>query len=46
MRDGFHASYAAEVADVRVDEDRFTLHAPVRQVTRRGHTVNSPLLTV
>ncbi|MFD5338123.1 hypothetical protein [Streptomyces hawaiiensis] len=38
MRDGFQASYAAEVAD----ENRFTLHAPVRQVTRRGHTRCSP----
>ncbi|CAM5558260.1 putative Alpha-xylosidase [Streptomyces afghaniensis 772] len=46
MREGVRASYAAEVADVRVDEDRFTLYAPVRHVTRRGQTLNSPLLTV
>ncbi|MEU4467541.1 alpha-xylosidase [Streptomyces sp. NPDC024017] len=46
MREGVQASYAAEVADVRVDEERFTLYAPVRHVTRRGQTLNSPLLTV
>ncbi|MGW5433646.1 alpha-xylosidase [Streptomyces sp. NPDC004059] len=46
MRDGVRASYAAEVADVHVSDDRFTLYAPVRPVTDRGHTLNSPLLTV
>lgn len=46
MRDGVQASYAAEVADVQATDDRFTLYAPVRQVTDRGHTLNSPLLTV
>ncbi|MFE0512377.1 alpha-xylosidase [Streptomyces sp. NPDC058964] len=46
MRDGVHASYAAEVADVHVSDDRFTLYAAVRHVTDRGHTLNSPLLTV
>ncbi|MEV7996892.1 alpha-xylosidase [Streptomyces sp. NPDC086077] len=46
MRDGVRASYAAEVADVHVTDDRFTLYAPVRHVTDRGHTLNSPLLTV
>ncbi|MFJ4467968.1 alpha-xylosidase [Streptomyces sp. NPDC089424] len=46
MRDGVRASYAAEVADVHATDDRFTLYAPVRHVTDRGHTLNSPLLTV
>ncbi|AVH60749.1 MULTISPECIES: alpha-xylosidase [Streptomyces] len=46
MRDGVLASYAAEVADVQATDDRFTLYAPVRHVTDRGHTLNSPLLTV
>ncbi|GAA4329839.1 alpha-xylosidase [Streptomyces venetus] len=46
MREDVQASYAAEVADARVDEDRFTLYAPVQHVTRRGQTLNSPLLTV
>ncbi|WP_313751534.1 alpha-xylosidase [Streptomyces parvus] len=46
MRDGISASYATEVAETRVEDDRLTLYAPVRQVENRGHTLNSPLLTV
>ncbi|MFE9886165.1 alpha-xylosidase [Streptomyces scopuliridis] len=46
MRDGVNASFAAEVAEARVDHDRLTLYAPVRHVENRGHTLNSPLLTV
>ncbi|MFI1963277.1 alpha-xylosidase [Streptomyces pathocidini] len=46
MREGVQASYAAEVAEARVDDGRLTLYAPVRRVTDRGHTLNSPLLTV
>lgn len=46
MREGVHASYATEVAETRVEDGRLTLYAPVRHVERRGHTLNSPLLTV
>ncbi|MDX2917549.1 MULTISPECIES: alpha-xylosidase [Streptomyces] len=46
MRDGISASYATEVAETRVEDDRLTLYAPVRHVENRGHTLNSPLLTV
>lgn len=46
MREGVDASWATEVADVRVADDHFTLYAPVRHVERRGHTLNGPLLTV
>jgi alpha-D-xyloside xylohydrolase len=46
MRPGVTARYATEVAAVRADEHRMTLHAPVKQVLSRGGTLNSPLLTV
>ncbi|MER6630180.1 TIM-barrel domain-containing protein, partial [Streptomyces sp. NPDC000987] len=46
MRPGCTAHFAAEIADVRADGHRLTLCAPVKQVTRRGGTLNSPLLTV
>ncbi|WP_330328901.1 alpha-xylosidase [Streptomyces sp. NBC_00536] len=46
MRPGVTARYAAEVADVRADEHRMTLHAPVKHVLSRGGTLNSALLTV
>ncbi|WP_326806825.1 alpha-xylosidase [Streptomyces sp. NBC_01775] len=46
MRDGVQASYATEIADTRVHDDRFTLYAPVRHILRRGDTLNGPLLTV
>ncbi|MFI0986243.1 alpha-xylosidase [Streptomyces exfoliatus] len=46
MRPGRTARYATEVADVRADEHRVTLYAPVKHVRRRGDTLNSPLLTV
>ncbi|WBO61600.1 alpha-xylosidase [Streptomyces camelliae] len=46
MRPGCTARYATEVADVRADDHRMTLYAPVKHVTRRGDTLNSPLLTV
>jgi alpha-D-xyloside xylohydrolase len=46
MRPGCTARYAAEVADVRADEQRMTLYAPVKHVRHRGDTLNSPLLTV
>ncbi|MGI5118618.1 alpha-xylosidase [Marinactinospora thermotolerans] len=46
MRAGTRAHYAREVRDVRVLDDRITLHAPVRAVTHRGDTLNAPLLTV
>ncbi|MET9697273.1 alpha-xylosidase [Streptomyces sp. NPDC006529] len=46
MRPGVTAQYAAEVADVRADEHRMTLYAPVKHVRGRGGTLNSALLTV
>jgi fructosamine-3-kinase len=46
MRPGCTARYATEVADVRADDHRMTLYAPVQHVSRRGQTLNSPLLTV
>ncbi|MFI7294731.1 alpha-xylosidase [Streptomyces sp. NPDC050121] len=46
LRPGVTARYATEVADVRADEHRMTLYAPVKQVFSRGGTLNSPLLTV
>ncbi|MEU5322805.1 alpha-xylosidase [Streptomyces sp. NPDC021056] len=46
MRPGCTARYAAEVADVRAEDHRLTLYAPVKHVSRRGQTLNSPLLTV
>ena len=46
LREGVKASFAAQVGDARVEDDRLTLYAPVRRVESRGHTLNSPLLTV
>ncbi|WP_052864144.1 alpha-xylosidase [Streptomyces niger] len=46
MRDGVDASYATEITDTRVADDRFTLYAAVRHVRHRGDTLNAPLLTV
>ncbi|MFF4460884.1 alpha-xylosidase [Streptomyces mirabilis] len=46
MRPGVIVRYATEVADVRADEHRMTLYAPVKHVDRRAGILNSPLLTV
>lgn len=46
IREGVHLSYATEVRDVRLQSKRFTAHAAVKKVTRRGDTLNAPLLTV
>lgn len=46
MPPGVTARYAAEVADVRADEHRMTIHAPVKPVRSRGGMLNSTLLTV
>ncbi|CAM5362788.1 alpha-xylosidase [Streptomyces atroolivaceus] len=46
MRSGVHASYATEVRDVRLDDDRLAAYASVKRVTRRGDTLNAPLITV
>jgi len=46
IREGVHLSYATEVRDVRPQSKRFTAHAAVKKVTRRGDTLNAPLLTV
>ncbi|GAA2927484.1 alpha-xylosidase [Kitasatospora cinereorecta] len=46
LRSGVHASYATEVRDVRLDEDRLAAYAAVKRVGRRGDTLNAPLITV
>ncbi|TDC23844.1 alpha-xylosidase [Streptomyces sp. 8K308] len=46
MREGVQASWAKQLADARIEDDRLTLYAAVRRVERRGQTLNSPLLTV
>ncbi|MFJ8752863.1 alpha-xylosidase [Streptomyces sp. NPDC102441] len=46
MREGVHASYATEIRDLRVEDDRFTAYAAVRRVAARGDTLNTPLITV
>ncbi len=46
MRPGHTAGYATEVADVRADEYRMTLYAPVKHVLSRAGTLNSALVTV
>ncbi|AYN37835.1 alpha-xylosidase [Streptomyces dangxiongensis] len=46
VRDGVHIAYAAEVRDVRIESKRFTAYAATQKVTRRGDTLNAPLLTV
>ncbi|MET8443341.1 alpha-xylosidase [[Kitasatospora] papulosa] len=46
MREGVHASYATEIRDLRVDDDRFTAYAAVKRVAARGDTLNTPLITV
>ncbi|RBM07265.1 alpha-xylosidase [Streptomyces sp. PT12] len=46
IRDGVSAAFAKQVADTAVHDDRLVLHAAVRPVEVRGHTLNSPLITV
>ncbi|MFE0924869.1 alpha-xylosidase [Streptomyces mutabilis] len=46
IREGVQISYATEVRDLRTESKRFTTHAAVKKVTRRGDTLNAPLLTV
>ncbi|MFD6275230.1 alpha-xylosidase [Streptomyces sp. NPDC060209] len=46
MREGVRASYATEIRDLRVDDDRFTAYAAVKPVAARGDTLNTPLITV
>ncbi|GGU49471.1 alpha-xylosidase [Streptomyces lavendofoliae] len=46
MRDGVHASYATEVRDLHVSEDRITAYAAVTRVRHRGATLNTALITV
>lgn len=46
IRDGVEVAYATEARDVRVESKRFTAFASVQKVTRRGDTLNAPLLTV
>ncbi|MFE3519917.1 alpha-xylosidase [Streptomyces sp. NPDC059166] len=46
LRSGVNASYATEVRDVRLDEDRLAAYAAVKRVERRGDTLNAPLITV
>ncbi|MEU3414915.1 alpha-xylosidase [Streptomyces sp. NPDC006658] len=46
VRDGVQISYAAQTRDVRLSSKRFTAYAAVKNVARRGDTLNAPLLTV
>ncbi|MGV9755668.1 alpha-xylosidase [Streptomyces tricolor] len=46
IRDGVQIAYAAEARDIRVESKRFTAYAAVKKVTRRGDTLNAPLVTV
>ncbi|MDQ0792797.1 alpha-xylosidase [Streptomyces sp. B1I3] len=46
MREGVRASYATETRDLRVEDGRFTAYAAVKQVAKRGDTLNTPLITV
>src|SRR3954463_9306349 len=46
MRRGVDARYAAEVYDVARVGDRLVVTAPTKVVTRRGDTLNLPVLTV
>ncbi|MER5634665.1 alpha-xylosidase [Streptomyces nitrosporeus] len=46
MREGVRASYATEIRDLRVEENRFTAYASVKKVAARGDTLNTPLITV
>ncbi|MGI5439692.1 alpha-xylosidase [Streptomyces shenzhenensis] len=45
IREGVQISYATEVRDVRAEAKRFTTYAAVKKVTRRGDTLNAPLIT-
>ena len=45
-RKGLTISGAVEVNDIRTDEESITAFAPVKAVTRRGDTLNTPMLTV
>jgi alpha-D-xyloside xylohydrolase len=38
-------SYATKVRDVPAESKRFTPHVSLKRVTRRGDTLNAPLLT-
>ncbi|MCI0579348.1 MAG: alpha-xylosidase [Chloroflexi bacterium] len=46
MRKGVQAAYPAQVHDVEVRDDSFTVYAPTGQVRHRGDTLGGPLLTV
>ncbi|WP_435642322.1 alpha-xylosidase [Streptomyces sp. H49] len=46
VRDGVQIDYAIDVRDVRVESKRITAHTAVQRVTRRGDTLNAPLISV
>jgi alpha-D-xyloside xylohydrolase len=46
IRDGVQIAYATEARDLRTESKRFTAYAAVKKVTKRGDTLNAPLLTV
>ena len=46
LRQGVRALYPAEVYDVAVEPDALTVYAPTRRITKRGDTLNLPMLTV
>jgi alpha-D-xyloside xylohydrolase len=46
MRPGMTPHYAAQVHEVKLDDDAITVYAPIGKLQERGHSVNQPLLTV
>ena len=46
MRPGVTPHWAAQVHDVEIEEDGFTVYAPTKRLAGRGDTLNLPLLTI
>ncbi|TYB71113.1 alpha-xylosidase [Nonomuraea sp. PA05] len=46
LRPGVTALYAAEAYDIRTEDDAITVTAPTTVITRRGDTLNRPVLSL
>ena len=46
LREGVQAFYPVQAYDVTVESDGLVVYAPTKRITRRGDTLNQPLLTV
>lgn len=46
LRSGVTPYYAAQVREVEIDSDAMTIYAPTGKITRRGDTLNLPILRV